>query len=551
MISYLHIENYVLIEQLDLTFESGFSVITGETGAGKSVLMGAIGLILGQRADLKVIKDDSRKCVLEAGFLQTEALKSYFEDNDLEYDPSLCVIRRELYANGKSRAFVNDSPVSLAQLKEVGKRLVDVHSQHENLLLGNDGFQLDMVDTLARSTDLLEDYQMSFRQFHKLEKDLLDLEENLRKSREEKDYLAFQFQQLSDAKLQAGEQEELENEQEMLSHTEDIKNCLALMDQLLNDDEGGICKRLKSASQAAQRSAGHFASLEEARERLDSCLIELQELSRDINRWDNGIEMNPQRLEEVGERLSLLYELQKKHRVQTPEELIALRDGLEDRLQQIDKGDDKLDELRRQSEEAKNEAQKKADALSRKRRSVFAQIERNLIALLKPLGMPNVSFEIGHGLKEMDMSGIDRICFRFSANKNIPVQDVSQIASGGEVSRLMLCLKSLVADKEECSSLLFDEIDTGVSGEIAHKMAVLMEQIARNRQVICITHLPQIAARGARHYKVYKTEDGQQAISQAKLLSREERIVEIAQMVGGATLSDAALNNAIQLLDEQ
>ena len=548
MLDKLHVENYVLVDCLDLSFGPGLSVITGETGAGKSVLMGAIGLILGQRADLKMIKDGHDRCVLEAEFSSLEALEPFFRENDLEYDPAGCVVRRELYASGKSRAFVNDSPVTQAVLKDLGSQLMDIHSQHENLLLGKDRFQLDLVDMVAGSRRELAQWQSVYHRLTESRRELSDLEERLRLGREEKDYIAFQFKQLDEARLTAGEQAALESEQELLTHTEEIKSGLEQLEQLLSDDDRGICPQLRTALNTAGRLGEVFPQLKEACSRLNTSWLDLNDLRRDIDRWDSQVDVDPARLEVVEERLSLLFDLQQKHRVHTVEELIEIRERLAARLGEIELGDDRLEAARRAVREAEAAADEAGKMLTKARRRVTDSIESYMITQLQQLGMPHVQFQVDLRPKPMDASGCDRAVFLFSANKNVAVQPLSEIASGGEVSRVMLCLKALIADVSQCSTLLFDEIDTGVSGEIAHRMGCLMQEIARHRQVLCITHLPQIAAKGASHYKVYKSEDGEQAISRARLLSGEEREREIASMLSGEALSEAALNNARQLI---
>jgi len=548
MLHKLHIENYVLIEALDLEFAPGFSVITGETGAGKSVLLGAVTLVLGQRADLKMIKEGRDRCLIEAEFTDINSLESFFKENDLEYDPLSCVVRRELYANGKSRAFVNDSPVSLTQLKDLGSRLVDIHSQHENLLLGKEPFQLDALDTVARTADELAPYHRAWHDYQDKARTVERLSEELQKGQEEKDYISFQFKQLDQACLRAGEQAELEEELEVLSHTEEIKSGLAQLRECFEGEDSGLCVRLKAATQIAGHLSGVFPKVQEACDRLDSALIELKDLSRDVEHWDASVEMNPSRLQQVEDRLGLLFDLQQRHHVKSEEELLALKDDYEKRLHNIDTGDEQLKLARQAMEAARQQALEAAAALSRKRTSVTTAIEQYMVAQLQQLGMPHARFQVEMTPKEMDASGADKVVFLFSANKNATVQPISQIASGGEISRLMLCLKALIADVGQGSVLLFDEIDTGVSGEIAHKMALLMQEIARNRQVLCITHLPQIAARGAWHYKVEKSDTEQQSLSSARLLNEAERVEEIAQMLSGAALSEAAVKNAKHLI---
>lgn len=548
MLTTLHVENYVLVEKLHLEFGENFSVITGETGAGKSVLMGAIALILGQRADMKVIKEGCDRCLLEATFTQIADLKPFFEENDLEYDASLCVIRRELYASGRSRAFVNDSPVSLKQLKELGNRLVDVHSQHENLLLASDAFQLDVLDEVAKTQEERARFQADYRRLIHCRQQLHDLETTLAKQREERDYIDFQYRRLADAQLVDGEMELLEAEQEQLSHIEEIKTCLMQIEALLSGEEQGVCVSLKTALQTARRNESLYARLQEAGQRLESCLLELNDLQREVEHWNESLEINPQRLMQVEERIGLLFELMQKHRCASVGELIAQRDAYAKELNSIEQGDEALSQLQQALKEAQQQAEASALALSKKRRSILTSMKDYMEQRLRPLGMPHAVFEVECLEKAMDASGIDKVAYLFSANKNVAPQAIAQIASGGEISRLMLCLKSLTANANACSTLLFDEIDTGVSGEVADKMACLMQDIASDRQVICITHLPQIAAKGNRHYKVYKSEEGDSAISNARLLGEDERVNELARMLSGSALSREAIDNARRLI---
>jgi len=549
MLRSLHIENYVLIERLELTFDDGFSVITGETGAGKSVLMGAIALILGQRADLKVIKDGCSRCVLEASFTDTIAHKPYFEQNDLEYDPSSCTIRRELYDTGKSRAFVNDSPVSLAMLKALGLQLVDVHSQHENLLLGTDVFQRTVLDEVSHSKDELLAYQESYKHYLSARAALKKREQEIEQSLQESDYISFQFKQLDEVKLTDGEQEELEDEIALLSHTESIQSGLETIDGVLGADTTGICSQLREAIRTADHLKDIYPNLKEASERMSSSLIDLQDLCRDVQHWSGSIEVNPERLQQAEERLGLLIDLQKKHRVQSVGELIALRDSYAARLHHIDNGAQEVETLKKEVETALKEVNRLAKLLSSKRQSAIPAMQSYMVTQLQQLGMPHVVFTIDLQPVIPDENGADKVTFFFSANKNKAPQPISEVASGGEISRLMLCVKAMMADVSSCATLLFDEIDTGVSGEMAHRMALLMLDIAAHRQVICITHLPQIAAKGVHHYKVYKTENEEEAISNARQLTADERVMEIASMVSAGKPTPAAIENARQLLN--
>lgn len=551
MLRKLYIENYALIDRLDLSLDSGFSVITGETGAGKSILLGALSLILGQRAESRVIKEGFEKCTVEAEFdIEAYHLDVFFADNDLEFNPVCCLIRRELFSNGKSRAFVNDSPVSLSLLKSLSAQLIDIHSQHQNLLLGNDVYQLNVVDAMARNAELQRKYSNAYLSYKDCQTALKKLEETARKSKEEEDFLRFQFNQLEEAHLHQDEQQALESEWEMLSHAEEIKQGLGKIFQLLDEDERGVNVSLKTALNQADGLQKVYSRLSESRERIHSCYLDMKDLAGELEVLLNDVEVNPERMEQVSERMNQLYTLQQKHRVKSTEELIALRDEFAGKLSVIDSFEDDLVELKNKLREAERVAQSLADSLSTSRMAIHKPIEENLVKLLVQLGMPKAALKIEQKKKTLDLDGQDQISFLFSANKNVGLQPISQIASGGEISRIMLGIKSLIADYTSLPTLLFDEIDTGVSGEIAHKMGQIMKSIAGKRQVICITHLPQIAAKGDSHYKVFKTEQNDRSVTAVKCLQKEERLTEIAQMLSGANITDAAVSNAHALLLE-
>lgn len=551
MLQKLYIENYALIDRLDISFDKGFSVITGETGAGKSILLGALSLILGQRAESRVIKEGSDKCTVEAEFdIQAYGLDAFFEKNDLELSPESCLIRRELFSNGKSRAFVNDSPVSLAVLKELTARLIDIHSQHQNLLLGNDVYQLNVMDAVARNEGLLSNYRSAFLHYREQQSALRKLEETAGKAKAEEDYLRFQFNQLEEARLKEGEQEELESEWEMLTHAEEIKLGLGRIFNLLDEEEHGVNASLKSALNQAENLQHVYSRLQEPRERIRSCYLDMKDLAEEMEVLLNDVEVNPERMEQVNDRMNQLYGLQQKHRVKDTQELIAFRDELAEKLSVIDSFEEELVDLKNKLKDAENEAQVLADKVSASRSAVRKLIESRLVGQLMQLGVPKAVLQIEQTRKPMDSDGQDQVSFLFSANKNSSPQPINQIASGGEISRIMLGIKSLIADYTSLPTLLFDEIDTGVSGEIAHKMGQIMKDIARKRQVICITHLPQIAARGEDHFKVFKTEQNDRSITAVKRLQEDERLLEIAQMLSGANVSEAAVSNAQALLLE-
>lgn len=554
MLQSIHIQNYALIEKLDIDFKSGFSVITGETGAGKSIILGAIGLLLGQRADMKAIKTGANKCVVEAHFrIASYRLEDFFTENDLEYDAEECILRRELYASGKSRAFINDSPASLSQMKELGEKLIDVHSQHQNLLLNREDFQLKVLDILAKAEEELENYSASFSNYRKVSAELDNFIAQAEKSRQDEDYIRFQVEQLEEANLQAGEQEELEEEAETLSHAEDIKSGLYKADRLIASDDVTLLSVAKECMQTLQGVSKVYAPAQEWMNRLDSCYIELKDLAHEIANAEEKVEFNPARLEEVNERLNLIYSLQQKHHVSSVEELIGIANEFRSKLDAIVSFDDRIQELANQKKALYDEVVSKAKILTKLRTKAAEGIERQMLAYLVPLGMPNVRFvvELTHR-NEPNAKGMDNVNFLFSANKNGALQQVASIASGGEIARVMLSLKALIAGAVKLPTIIFDEIDTGVSGSIAEKMALIMYEMGQaKRQVISITHLPQIAARGSVHYKVYKEDTETGTNSYIRQLSREERIKEIANMLSGATLTDAALNNAKALLNNE
>ena len=550
MLRSLYIQNYALIEKLDIGFEPGFSVITGETGAGKSIILGAIGLLLGQRADVKSIRTGATKCVIEARFdISRYNLRPFFEENELEYEDE-CILRRELYASGKSRAFINDSPAPLAQMKELGEQLIDVHSQHQNLLLNTEGFQLNVLDLLAHDDAILTAYQSAYKAWKQAQGDLDKLIEKIARDKSDEDYIRFQWQQLDEARLATGEQEALEQETEMLSHAEDIKAGLYQADQLFNNDEHGLLSGLKTCCNTLQTLQAVYPAAEELANRLESSYIELKDIADEISDREERVEFNPTRLAEANERLNLIYSLQQKHHVDTVDELMTLRDDYATRLASISSSDEELETLRKQCEELHDQVLRQASVLTQARQEAAREVERQMAQRLIPLGMPNVRFAVEMGeRKEPGPHGSDTVSFLFSANKNGTLQNISSVASGGEIARVMLSVKAMIAGAVKLPTIVFDEIDTGVSGEIASRMADIMQEMADNqRQVISITHLPQIASRGRVHYKVYKKDNETETNSHIRRLTDEERVEEIAHMLSGATLTEAALNNARTLL---
>ena len=554
MLQSIHIQNYALIEKLDIDFHPGFSVITGETGAGKSIILGAIGLLLGQRADLKAIKTGATKCVVEARFDITRyELKSFFTENDFEYDAGECILRRELYASGKSRAFINDSPASLSQMKELGEKLIDIHSQHQNLLLNREGFQMNVLDILAKVETELALYQTLYADYRKVSSELEECIVQLEKNRQDEDYIRFQLEQLEEVNLQIDEQELLEEEAETLSHAEDIKSGLYKVDMLIASDETNLLSAMKECIQTLQGVSKVYAPAQEWMDRLDSCFVELKDLSHEVGNAAERIEFNPSRLEEVNNRLNILYSLQQKHHVSSVEELIDIAKDYRNQLNAITSSDDRILELTEMKKELYGKVLKQASVLSEFRRKAAAGIEKQMQAYLVTLGMPNVRFVVElTSRNEPNFMGMDNVTFLFSANKNGTLQQVASIASGGEIARVMLSLKAMIAGAVKLPTIIFDEIDTGVSGSIAEKMALIMHEMGQaDRQVISITHLPQIAARGSVHYKVYKEETETGTNSYILQLNQNERINEIANMLSGATLTESALNNAKALLNNE
>lgn len=551
MLRSLFIQNYALIDKLDIDFENGFSVITGETGAGKSIILGAIGLLLGQRADVKAIRNGATKCVIEAHFdIASYQLQTLFDENEWEYEDE-CIIRRELSATGKSRAFVNDSPASLAQIKELGELLVDVHSQHQNLLLSNEGFQIKALDVIVHNEQLLTEYRSLYNEWKKAKQQLALLVEEADKNRADEDYYRYQVEQLENAHLVDGEQEELEEESDILNHAEEIKAQLYKVEQITMSDDMCLLQGLKECVNAMQALNNVYPDSSELSDRLESCYIELKDIAEEVASKNERIEFNPSRLEEVTDRLNLIYSLQQKYHANSISELLSLQEEFATKLSAISSSDETIQQLQKQVDKLFAEVIAKADYLSKQRKSASEVIEKQMCEQLALLGMPNVQFRVDFAKrKEPNLLGIDSVNFLFSANKNATLQNISSVASGGEIARVMLTIKALIANEVKLPTIIFDEIDTGVSGEIADRMAtIMMEMGEANRQVISITHLPQIASKGKVHYKVFKQDSETETNSNIRRLTDEERINEVAQMLSGATLTEAALHNAKALLN--
>ena len=550
MLQQLYIHNFTLIDKLDIHFSSGFSVITGETGAGKSIILGAIGLLLGNRADARLVKAGTDKCIVEAHFdISRYDMQQFFIDNDIDYEPDDCIMRRELRANGKSRAFINDTPVSLTTARELGEQLVDIHSQHQNLLLQKDDFQLSVVDIIANNSKELQQYRTTYREYSDTKAALKKLEEQIAANRANEDFLRYQAKELADVNLVAGELTELEQEVETLSHTEDIKTALYSADEALSNDNVGIISSCKSAISRLSTITEVYPPVRELADRLDSAYIELKDIAHDISSLADNVDYDPQRLEVASSRLDALYSLQQKHHVETVEELIALRDNILHQLSHIDNADEELDALKAKVNELLAICTTKAKALTATRQKAAKKIEQQITDRLIALGMPNTRFEVRIEEKPLSNDGADKPAFYFSANENTPLQPVAQVASGGEIARVMLSLKAMISGAVKLPTIIFDEIDTGVSGRVAEMMAQIMKEMGdSNRQVISITHLPQIAALGSNHYKVEKTDTADGTTSTMRQLTPEERITELAQMLSGSNITDAAIQNARSLL---
>ena len=552
MLKQLYIRNFTLIDELDIKLYPGFSVITGETGAGKSIILGAIGLLLGNRADSKAIKSGKERCVIEAHFdLSRYDMKGFFDDNDIDFDAEDTIIRRELTSAGKSRAFINDTPVPLTKMRELGEQLVDIHSQHQNLLLQKEDFQLNVVDILAQDAEHIKAYQAVYQQYRSALSRLEQLKQELIKNRENEEFMRFQHKELDEAHLEPGELEQLEQESDILNHSEEIKSALYEADHSLSDDEGSILQLLRNASYSISNIREIYPEVAELSDRLDSSYIELKDIAQEISSSLDRIDFDPARLEQLNTRLDQLNTLLQKFHVETVEELIETRDLLAQQLEHIDNGNEDIEILQKEVGQKLIKAMSAAHSLSSLRKKVAKSIETEMKNRLVPLGIPNVRFEIEFAEKPLCRDGADKVSFLFSANRSTPLQPISQVASGGEIARVMLSLKAMISGAVKLPTIIFDEIDTGVSGKIAEKMAEIMTEMGnQNRQVISITHLPQIAAMGSHHYKVMKEETQTGTISQMRELTPEQRVEEIAQMLSGSDISQAALANAKELINK-
>lgn len=551
MLKKIYIKNFTLIDQLDITFHAGFSVITGETGAGKSIILGAIGLLLGNRADSKMIKMGEKKCTIEAHFdLSKYNYEAYFEELDIDFEPEDTIIRRELTSNGKSRAFINDTPVSLQDMRTLGEQLIDIHSQHQNLLLQKEDFQLNVIDTIARDQKEVAAYKAAFQQYKNAEKQLAELTSRLAKAKENEDFLRFQYNELASANLVSGEQEELEQESKMLSHAEEIKSALYQANGLLSDDNA-IIDQLRTVSEILNKVTSVYPKIEAAAARVNEAYIELKDIASEVSAESENIDYDPTHLEEVNQKLDTLFTLEQKYHVSSDTQLIALKNELDEQLQKIDNSDEETAELERVVGRWKAEAEKLGKTLTTVRKKAAKTIENEMGKRLVPLGIPKVQFKVEIAEKTLSLDGRDKVQFLFSANTSTALEPIAQVASGGEIARVMLSLKAMLSGAVKLPTIIFDEIDTGVSGKIAEKMALIMKEMGNaDRQVLSITHLPQIAALGHSHYKVEKEETEDGTHSRMRELSDEERVQEIAQMLSGADITEAALQNARELIKQ-
>ncbi len=553
MLQQLYIQNFTLIDKLEMCFHPGFSVITGETGAGKSIIIGAIGLLLGNRADAKQVKTGTSKCIVEATFdltpYEQAPLVKFFDDNDLDYQHGECILRREVSATGKSRAFINDTPVTLTTLRELGGQLVDIHSQHQNLLLAKEDFQMEVVDIMAHNKIQLGTYQNAFHQYKTALAELEQLRNLIAERRKSEDFIRYQYNELCEANLQENEQEELEQASEMMSHAEEIKSVLHETDNLLNDEESGIVERTRNMANLLHGIEDAFPIAKDLADRIDNCFIDMKDISRELSLHADDVEFEPQRLQETNTRLDLIYTLEQKYAAATVAELIAQKETLGTQLDSVEHSDEQLAQQEEQVRRLLEECNQCAAALTTLRRKSATAIEKELSTRLVPLGIPKIRFQVSITPSTLNEKGADKVQFLFSSNSSSPMQPVSEVASGGEIARVMLSLKAMISKAIGLPTIIFDEIDTGVSGHVAEKMAKIMKEMGENnRQVICITHLPQIAALGATHYKVTKTEttDGTKSIMTE--IKEEERVAEIAQMLSGSEITEAAIDNARALL---
>lgn len=550
MLKHLYIKNFTLIDELDIDFFNGFSVISGETGAGKSIILGAISLLLGNRADSKQIKQGEKKCIIEAVFTLAKGVyDDFFKANGIDLDIDETILRREINDSGKSRAFINDTPVSLTLMRELGDQLVDIHSQHQNLLLQKEDFQLNIVDIIARNEQELQHYKEAYTDYKNTEKRLAQLKKQLEESAENEEFMRFQYEEIANANLEKEEQEELEQEYKTLSHAEDIKVSLYDADNELNEDEMGVVKKLKKAADFLSSITAVYPKAEEISQRLDAVYIEVKDIAEEVGMATSDVDFDPKRLDFINEKLDKIYHLEKKFHVESIADLLDIANDLKTKLSAIDNSDEALNEVEAEVKAKEKRCKELAIALTNCRQKAAKIIEQDMKEKLVPMGIPNIQFQIAMDSKPLASDGADKVEVLFSANKNSPLQPIAQVASGGEIARVMLALKAMISGAVKLPTIIFDEIDTGVSGKVAQQMAFVMQEMGnKNKQVISITHLPQIAALGSTHYKVEKCDTEKGTTSRLRQLSEEERVTEIAQMLSGTDISEAALMNARELL---
>ena len=550
MLTSLSIKNFALIEKLDIDFSENFSIITGETGAGKSILLGALGLVLGKRADLSSLKNKEEKCVIEAQFdIARYNLESFFEANDLDFEKET-IIRREILSSGKSRAFVNDSPVNLQELQELGEYLIDIHSQHQTQELSEENFQFDIIDSMAGNASEIASYKSLLKKYRSLKTNLTALQSRLQEASKEQDYNSFLLEELLAAKLKSGEQEELESVFEQLNNVELIKENLDRAVSIAEEEQFGVLHNLKEIKASLQKIASFSADYNSLFERITSASIELDDIVSELSQKTESLMSDPEQLELVNQKLQTIYNLQQKHQVKTVDELLLIQEDLDKKVISVDSLQQEIEQAEKEIAESESSLDTIAATISEKRQNAIPVLTEKLVAILELLGMPNVRFKIEVTLSDSyHANGKDDLQFLFAANKGSDFGLLKKTASGGEMSRIMLAVKSILAQYQKLPTIIFDEIDTGVSGEIAHKMGEIMKEMSKTMQVFAITHLPQIAAKGNTHFKVFKSVVGDQTLSELKLLSADERVIEIAQMLSGKDISDSAINHAKALLN--
>lgn len=549
MLTRLHISNYALIDELEIKFDNGLTIITGETGAGKSIILGALSLILGERADARSVRNPEKKVVVEASFdISAYALEGFFAENEIDFWEEECIVRREISATGRSRAFVNDTPVTISVLKDLTSRLVDIHSQHSNMLLSKPAFQLSVLDSIADNKEVVSKYNVEYVCYKKLQEQLLEKQNEYEKSRAEEDYIRFQLNQFADLKLTENEDIELENLQKKLSNVSEIKQNLWLISSTLNGEENSILEQLKVVAQRIQSTERNLSEIEGMGERVQSALVELKDIAQSVSYVDDQLVDDPRQLEEVEMRLNSIYELERKHNAASVNELLAIQHKFENQLSLIDNSENQIAEIEAKLKTQKAKVKELVLALSETRKKAAQLFVADLQPLAQTLGMRNLAFDIKFTSTDYTANGADAVEFLFAFNKNQTLLPVKDTASGGEISRLMLCIKSIIARSMSLPTIIFDEVDTGVSGDVANKIGEMMGEICKRIQVLAITHLPQVAAHAHHHLMVYKTDDEDSTLTHVKVLNEEEHVLEIARMLSGKDVNQAAIENAKSLI---